>query len=401
MILLNSTMKLQAFTTGTPSAALKYYIYFQDFASTFVYDAITPAVGTFNQVATDIAPAPEAGKFRQIKTMSIYNGSNAPQEVNIVVDIASSDTPIISLNVNAGEYLEYNEGEWKTTATTTIGSDLITLAARSSNPSAPGSGLLLYTLPTAGRNLPRFIGPSGLDSFVQPALFGNGVMMVTPNTTTTFNVIGTVQPTNVGTLSHPTLNANSFRESTRRAQLLSAATGGSASETRIAYASVWRGNGAGLGGFYFRARIGLGPIVSTQRLAVGLWAATGATPTTIDPSTIVNGIWFGNDAGDSNYQIMYNNASGTATKIDLGASFVKNVLNAMYDVTFFAAPNSNSIGYSITRNNDGATVSGVITSDIKLPVQTAFLAPHLYLNNGGTASAVTLDIMKLYIETDQ
>lgn len=36
------------------------------------------------------------------------------------------------------------------------------------------------------------------------------------------------------------------------------------------------------------------------------------------------------------------------------------------------------------------------------PIAAAtFLAPHVYMNNGGTAAAVTLDIMRLYIETDQ
>ena len=33
--------------------------------------------------------------------------------------------------------------------------------------------------------------------------------------------------------------------------------------------------------------------------------------------------------------------------------------------------------------------------------KTITLAPHVYLNNGGTAAAVTIDLMKLYIETDQ
>lgn len=399
MIVLNSTMKLQAFTTNAPSTALQFHLHYVDYSSTFAYDNVVPSIGTFNQTETDIVGLVDSGKLRAVKDISIYNASNGSQEVNIVIDVAGVNYPKFKLNVNAGCFLYYNDGKWTESKTAVIGTDLLTLSARSSNPALPGADtLLLYDLPIAGRQIPRFIGSSGLDSAIQPALFGNGIILIAPNTTTTFFSMGTVAPTIVGTLSHPALTANNLRESTRRGQVLSASTAGSASEVRIAYASVWRGNGAGLGGFFFRCRFAFGPIVNTQRLAVGLWSATGATTTTIEPSTLTNCIFVGNDLADSNLQIMYNDASGSCTKVDTGIP--KNVLNEIFDITFFCGSNSNQIGWTITKLNDGTTVSGTI-SDANMPPATTFLAPHAYLNNGGTASAVTLDILRIYIETDQ
>lgn len=399
MIVLDSTMKLQVYTSSAPSTPLKYHLHYVDYTSTFSYDAIVPQVGTFTETVADTVGLVASGKFRAIKKLSIYNASSGTEIVNIDIDVAGVKYPQFSLTVNTLSFLNYNgDGTFTESKTATIGSDLITLSERVLTPTPPGAGtVLLYNQPIANRFIPRFLGPSGLDSALQPSLFGNGVMMITPNTTTTFNVIGTVQPTNVGTLSTPALTASSLRTSTRRSQLLSAATANSASEVRTAFAPVWRGNGAGLGGFFYRARIGIGSAVATQRLMIGLTSSTAATATTIDPSTLTNCVFFGNDLLDANYQIMVNDGAGACAKVNTG--FPKNVVDEIYDVTFFCPPNGTYIGYSVTRLNDNSSFSGTLTTE--LPVSTTFLAPHLYLNNGGTASAVTLDIMKLYIETDQ
>lgn len=400
IILDTTTKKLQAFTAATPSAALTYYIGYVDIDATFAVVGISATDGTFNQVATDVVAAPSSGISRQIKSIKIYNASNGTQKVTIAVNNNSTQRIIHTVDVCSLCTLTYENGTWQESRTASIGTDVIALSARSSSPTAGANTLATYNQPIAGRQMLRMIGPAGLDTALQPALFGNGIMLLAPNTTTTMFAMGTVAPTIVGTLSTPSLSANSLRESTRRSQILSAATAGSASELRIAYASVWRGNGAGLGGFFFRCRFGIGSAVATQRLAVGLWAATGATTATIEPSTLVNAIFIGNDSGDTNLQIMRNDASGACVKVDLGASFPKVELNAIYDVTFFCASNASSIDYQVTKLNDGTTVSGVVNTT-ELPAAATFLAPHAYLNNGGTAAAVTLDIMRLYIETDQ
>lgn len=267
------------------------------------------------------------------------------------------------------------------------------------DPAAPGTGTAyLYMKDVGGRILPKFIGPSGLDSVLQPSIFGNGMSIALPGSSTALSYVGMGAMTAVGTLSHPTLTTNSLRESTRRAIVTSAATAGSASELRLALVQCWRGNGAGLGGFYSVFRWGASDTVTTKRQAVGLFSTTGALSVSIDPSTLTGCIFVGNDAADSNLQLMYNDNSGTCSKIDLGSNFVKNVQNAIYELTLFAKPNDSIVYYRVKRLDAAGEASGSINTD--LPPPTTLLAPHLYVNNGGTAAAVILDFYRYYLESD-
>lgn len=267
-----------------------------------------------------------------------------------------------------------------------------------SDPTPPVSGLTFYAKRIANKVVPKVIGPSGLDTILQPSIAGNGMSIVLPGSSAALSYVGMGALTAVGTVSHPTLNANSLRESTRRAIVTSAATANSASELRLSAYQCLRGTADNLGGFLAIFRFGVSSNIATQRLAVGLWTSTSATSTSIEPSTIVNGIWVGNDATDANLQLMRNDGAGTATKIDLGSDFVKNQQNGLYELTLFCKPNDYGISYRVKRLDAAGEASGNVTTDI--PSQTTLLAPHLYLNNGGTASAVILDFYRYYLETD-
>lgn len=227
---------------------------------------------------------------------------------------------------------------------------------------------------------------------------GDGISIASPGSSTALSYFGMGAMTAVGTVSHPTLAATSLAESTRRTILTSAATAGSASEFRLAATQCWRGNGAGLGGFTAVFRWGVSDTVATKRQAVGLWASTSATATTVEPSAIVNGVWVGNDAADANLQLMYNDGAGVASKIDLGSDFVKNVQNAIYELILFCKPNDSVINYRVKRLDAAGESSGSLSTDI--PSSTTFLAPHFYANNGGTAAAVVLDFYRYYLESD-
>lgn len=268
-------------------------------------------------------------------------------------------------------------------------------------PSTPSAGdMLIYGKNVAGRLMPKFKGPSGLDSRLQPAMDGNGIGWIMPHTTTTFTNQGTPTFTAVGTVSHPTLAAGSLRASTRRSIVTSAGSANSASELRVAFAPVWRGDAAGLGGFFVSMRFGCSSAVAGQRMIVGLTSSTAAIATTQNPSGLTNCIFVGNDAADGNLQIMHNDAAGACVKVDLGASFPvpSSVNNAMYEAIFFAAPNASTVGYRVTRLDTGAVASGTLSTE--LPASTVFLAPHIYVNNNAVASAVILDFYRYYVETD-
>ena len=271
----------------------------------------------------------------------------------------------------------------------------------STEPSTPSAGqMLLYGKNTGGRLLPKFVGPSGVDSSLQPALWANGIETWLPGASTALSVVGTAAPTAVGTVSHPTIAAGSLRASTRRAILTSAATANSASELRAATVRCWRGDAAGLGGFFMTMRFGCSSAVAGQRVIAGLTSSTSATSTSQSPSSLTSCVFVGNDAADANLQIMHNDASGACTKVDLGASFPvpSSSNNAMYELILFAAPNAASIGWRVMRLDSPAVASGTITTD--LPPSTTFLAPHIYVNNNGVASAVILDFYRYYLESD-
>lgn len=267
------------------------------------------------------------------------------------------------------------------------------------DPTPPAAGFLnVYAKDISGRVLPKFAGPSGLNSVLQPALFGNGIMMISPGLGTAFNVIGMSLPTAVGTVSHPALTGVNQLAQTRRGRVLSAATANAIASLRFASYVCWRGNVPTLGGFFHVNRWAITSTTVNQRCAIGLLPVTSAVPVTQQPSSHINCLVFGWDDTDTNIQVMHNGATGTCTKIDLGPSFPANDPNAVYETTFFAAPSDNKVGYRIKHLITDVEVSGEITTN--LPVETVFLAWHAYVNNGGTAAAVSLELMRMYLETD-
>lgn len=92
--------------------------------------------------------------------------------------------------------------------------DYLDYPALAGIPAAPGSGLRSFARARAGRLLPHVIGPSGIDVALQPAFFANSIYLWLPGTGTTVTGVAGVQS---------------------------------------AGAVTWRGNAAGVGGFFFFA----------------------------------------------------------------------------------------------------------------------------------------------------
>jgi len=91
-------------------------------------------------------------------------------------------------------------------------------------------------------------------------------------------------------------------------------------------------------------------------------------------NTLTNIIGVGSENGDANLQIFHNDASGTATKINLGASFPANrdAVNAMttvYSVILYNAPGSSSVTYKVINNETGAIARGTIATDLPSSTQ--------------------------------
>ena len=91
-------------------------------------------------------------------------------------------------------------------------------------------------------------------------------------------------------------------------------------------------------------------------------------------SSLTNIMGVGSDALDTNLQVFYNDATGTATKIDLGVNFPANRtagagLTTVYSVELYNAPNSTELKYFVTNKETGTTSFGIITTNLPLHTQ--------------------------------
>jgi hypothetical protein len=280
-----------------------------------------------------------------------------------------------------------------------IGTDGIPLlVVPATAPTAPAADRLkLYAVNRAGRVLPSFVGPSGLDSPLQPALFANAAGILLPGTAATVHAMGMLHTSTGSAVVHPTLASTTLLDSLRRWRHATSATAGNSAGTRHGQNQAWRGNIAdGRGGFFFAARFGMPTAIALQRGFVGLIGST-AVIGNVNPSTLTNMLGLGYDSGHVTLRIMHNDASGAATAIDLGASFPV-LLGAVYDIRMFCAPNGSQIGWRVERLDSPASASGTITTD--MPANTVFLNSQLWINNGATAAIAQLDVMRVYVETD-
>ena len=116
----------------------------------------------------------------------------------------------------------------------------------------------------------------------------------------------------------------------------------------------------------------------------------GTLSNLVDNSSLINFIGVGSDAADLNLQVFYNDATGTASKIDLGANFPANrtagaVLDKFYIFDLYNDPDTTTVKYRITDRVTGNTAHGTLTTD--LPADTVLLAPQSIRTNGATALA--------------
>ncbi|MBC7707616.1 hypothetical protein H7Y63_00115, partial [Polaromonas sp.] len=278
--------------------------------------------------------------------------------------------------------------------------------AAQNDPTTPtANNLRFYAKSIAGRVLPKWMGPSGVDTPVQANLGFNRISYMNPagGTTLTTFVGGTGSLfTNTGTANNPTPASTNLLTSTRRATFSSGATAGTVASHRQSTLQVWRGNAANLGGFFYTIRFGAETLAAGNRAFVGLSDSTAAI-TNVDPitSTAPGKIGVAINANTGNWKWV-NNVTGTApTVVDLGASFPVNATD-LYELIIYCPPNGSTITYRVTNlstNSAGsAQVTGTATTNI--PTNTTFLAPQFWITNNATAAAAMLAFGGWYLESD-
>jgi hypothetical protein len=342
----------------------------------------------------------------------VYYNSNAGKFRCFIAAWADCMTP-----GGATTQLQFNDGGsfggdadlvWdKTTNAMTLGgTDTgIVLVGATNEPSATTSGQLrFYAKSVAGRMLFKFRGPIGTDKAFQPSFFSGAPRYVLPQSDSGNSEAGLGSQMNctgpqVNTI--PAAASTNLRTSSKRLELASVAGANSAAclrgpSTNSLY--FWRGNAAGLGGFFSSHRFAVSTTTANQQLFIGLWDRTTNPAGTQVPSNQTNIIGAGWDSADTNLQIMHNDSGGTATKVDLGASFPANNTTAIYDMKLYAEPNGSNVLYEVTRLDTGTVTTGTLSTN--LPSNTTFLTYGMYINNGGTAASAAMDFFHFYIETD-
>ncbi len=280
---------------------------------------------------------------------------------------------------------------------TTDGGDLI-VTGTTVEPAAPASGLLkLYGAQphgSAGPVLPFWKGgTTQVDYRLFPEMRSAdpvwGCLQPGAHGSTTITPAGSIIAGGAtGTPAAVSWAATDERTRAKWVQYPSATTASSSAGLRAGVDYVWRGNAAGLGGWYTWGSFSIVTTTANQRLFVGLKDAVAVITATTNPSAALDTVYFGCDAAQTTIRICSNDNAGAATCTDLGASFPCTTANIAYDWALWAQPNGSSIGYYIRRLVNGSEAQGTISTD--LPRNTVALGWDFWINNGGTAAASTL-----------
>jgi hypothetical protein len=282
----------------------------------------------------------------------------------------------------------------------------INMPVVAAEPSAPAAGnMLFYSRSVAGRLLPKIMGPAGIDTILQVGLSGNSVFMLAPQSGTTAPLVWGGSLTTAATMSvQQTIASANPWQATWRKRFQTSTSSGNVTGCRTAYTQWFRGNAAGFGGFFFRAQFGQNINLNGAQYFVGLCASTGALGTAAGSvAALVNMIGVGydtTDASSGNWQFYRNDGTGTATKVDLGATNAARNTTHGYDLIMFCPPGAaTEIFVRIINLHTGATVLETsYTTD--LPAVNTGMAFKAECNNGAVSSATNIEIAKVYIETD-
>jgi hypothetical protein len=265
-------------------------------------------------------------------------------------------------------------------------------------PSAPAAGRLAIYAKTDGVLYAK--DPSGLEttlSGVKDALLDEVGWWIPKDGSATIDALGAMVPQVVGTLTAATRNSTNQYGLLRKTDLLvtTAATTAVAGY-RVATIHLFRGRG------FFCRQIwapSTGTATATHRAFCGVTAANAA-PTDVQPSSQVSCVGMGWDSADANVQMMYNDATGTCTKVDLGASWPVPVVdkNNVYLMDIWCAANETKFNWKLTEMLAGVTVSGDTGASIDIPALATGLVERGYVSVGGTSSIVGMAMMGGYFE---
>lgn len=355
-----------------------------------------------------------------IKTITIVNTDVVSRAFTLFINGTTDPYKFSgSLVIAPGGSATYEDGAGWSTTTILAGDTLLndTHSGYSdysaiADPSAPSTDTLrFYSKRVSGRMLPKWKGPSGLDTPFQPALFGNNVVLYMPNTGTTAGInLGT--PWAVGTtIGHPAPTAGAYTQMKRTTstnvvttqnQVLGVSSIASNSH------SFWRGNAAGLGGFFFFARFGIETLTAgspnATRLFVGLHSGTTSilASDTI-PAISAIGLWHDTTDGANVINLLTKNGTTSTKNALTGSPSTPYATGQAYDFFMYCKPADSVIYYRLDDLLTGITLVDS-SVDTTIPAAGTFMGPVVGMSNGTantTASTVAIGVNRIYVESDK
>lgn len=278
-------------------------------------------------------------------------------------------------------------------------------------PATPGANKMsLYISEDTGTQFPAFIAANGAKHGVQVDLAEFNIARFQPAANSAAIVgDGSLPLTATGTSTAVAFAATNLYRALRRVEALVTVAATTAVAGYRATNNAWRvGRTADApGGFLNRMVWGpaTGVATATTRAFCGMLGVSTA-PTDVEPSTLINCIGMGWGAADANIQLIHNDGTGAATKIDLGVNFPVPTADrgVVYELQLYS-PNSltQSVRYRVIRyNTDNRTIAaeavGTLTTDI--PAASAILGPRVWMSVGGTSSVVGVALMGASVSTD-
>jgi hypothetical protein len=179
-----------------------------------------------------------------------------------------------------------------------------------------------------------------------------------------------------------------------RATFGTGTTATGASGIQSASTVAWRGNAAGLGGFFFFARFGIETLAADMRAFVGLSANNAAMAA--DSSTWANTVGIGKDTADSVWQVVTRSAT-TLTKTSTGATITA---GQILDLHMYAPPNGSSITVRLADAVSGTVYVNNVAFTTNIPAATTFMYMQAHCQSVTGTTAKLLALNRLYCEND-
>ena len=348
-----------------------------------------------------------AGKENGLLLPSV-NGSSGQVLTSNGSGIVTWTTPL-TVAGDAGD-IQFNNGSGGLSFATNANIENGYLKLLTALPNSSGAGgVVMGAKDLAGRIMPAFVGPAGLDCTVQAGFANNRIAMLVP-------VIGATAPSAIGQTATATGTAtarslattNMFTSLPRVGYVGNGNVTGSIGGFRTNQ-QWWRGSVANAGGFFFSCTFAISNAAAqaSGRAFVGLYSSTAASSNT-EPSNLTNCIGICRSTSSNNFMIHGANGTANSVMIDLGSNFPAGTVSTdVYRFMLFAPPNGTTVGWRVQRVNaidsttgQPYTASGVITDSSQMPASTAFLAAYGWSSTGALSGTAGIDLIGLYVETD-